>query len=70
MSEQTDDEMWDDIYYKANSVAQDQCTNCSPRQHYVCSYHDGWADGFESAIELVKMAQQHKSTKESNDQTD
>lgn len=42
------------IYEKACTVAQAQCGQCDARRNYVCTYHEGWADGFEVALALFE----------------
>ena len=49
-------ESWDDVYDQANRMVQMQCDQCDDRRNYVCTYHEGWADGFEAAIEVMKVA--------------
>ena len=46
--------LMESIYEKATKAAQAKCGLCSPIQHYVCTYHEGWADGFEVALALLE----------------
>lgn len=43
------DQEWDDLYNEANRKAQEACDQCDSRRHYTCTYHEGWADGYEAA---------------------
>lgn len=43
-------ETLDQIYERATKKVQEACDYCDGRRNYVCTYHEGWADGFEASL--------------------
>jgi hypothetical protein len=49
-------EIFQAIYDKANEQVRARCDECDSRRNYVCPTHLGWADGFETCLDLFEIA--------------